>query len=108
MTTLGPDATIDDIEDELAFNEVILSTLDVDSDDYSEKLAEVENTKRELEQRLEALQSGLPPQGMDGTSDQGQAFWQATMNGRPPSSDGGNRVVSGGSGVKRKSFSLKG
>ncbi|KAK5111963.1 hypothetical protein LTR85_011710 [Meristemomyces frigidus] len=100
MAAYGPNATLDDVEGELDFMNVLIESLDEGSDDYASKLAEYQNTRYELELRLEALQpDSRPPTqaGMDGASDQGDAFWQTTMNGRPLSSNGTDRVVSGSS-----------
>lgn len=100
MASLAPFATADEVEEELTFTDILISTLDAGADDYAHKLAQHENTKRTLELRLEALHGGSRPQSqadMDGSSDQGNTFWQTTMNGRPLSSNGNKRVTSGSS-----------
>ncbi|KAK6392458.1 hypothetical protein LTR65_003588 [Meristemomyces frigidus] len=100
MAAFGPDATEEELENELDFINVLIDSLDAGSDHYGSSLAEYGETKRELEQRLAALQSASRPQsqaGMDGVSDGHDAFWHTTMNGRPLSSNGDHRAMSGSS-----------
>lgn len=58
MASLPLNATPDQVEEELDFTDVLISSLDEGADDYAERLAELESTKAELEQRLEVLLSG--------------------------------------------------
>ncbi|TKA33210.1 hypothetical protein B0A50_00763 [Salinomyces thailandicus] len=84
---LSPQATVGEIEDELDFQDQLIDTLDPDADDHDQRLAEIESTKRELEQLLQSRQRTVH-MGMDGTANQENAFWQTTMDGRPASSSG--------------------
>lgn len=93
---------IDAIEEDLEFQQILIDSLDIGSDDYADRRAELEEKKYELERRLGASQGGSRPQtahshsqmngmamnGMGGSYDQSNAFWQATLNGRPGSNGG--------------------
>lgn len=96
MAAYGQEATLDDIEGELDFMNVLIESLDDGADDFEVKLAEYQNTRTELEQKLAALQTDSRPP-TQAEMEQPDAFWQTTMNGRPSSSNGTDRVVSGSS-----------
>ena len=89
MSDLPTFATLDEVEEELTFTNVLIDSLDPGADDFDAQLAPLDAARQDLEQRHARLrQAPSPPthqiSGMDGASD----FWQATMNGRPESSDG--------------------
>lgn len=118
MAAVHPNETQDELEEELEFQDVLITSLDPGAFDYSERLAELQAKRSELEDKLNALSSR--PQtaqssqshmnGMDGSNDQRHGFqnddwWQATLNGRP-SSQNNNSSFAGSSamhsgGVKR-------
>ena len=96
MASLRPNAALDELEEELEFQEVLISSLDPGADDYVERLGELESKKLELESRLDALQRGPGPQtsqsqmdasGMDASQNR-NAWWQTTLDGVPGSHDG--------------------
>nr|POF17062.1 putative atp-dependent helicase c23e6.02 [Quercus suber] len=79
---LPPDSTVQDLDDELIFQNVLLSTLDPGADDYDARREELEENIQELQRRLDALLAHGPgsseqptshrvahPLGMDGASD---------------------------------------
>ncbi|KAK3713341.1 hypothetical protein LTR37_008533 [Vermiconidia calcicola] len=78
-------ATQDEIEEELEFQEVLISSLDPGADDYAERLAELEAKKTYLGRELEGLQSRSRPQTAEGHSQQQQGWNQ--MNGMDGSHD---------------------
>ena len=73
MTSLPANPTLEDIEDELAFNDVQIVSLDPHADDYEARLAELQSTKTYLEGLLENYEDGiqLPPTSgeVDGGND---------------------------------------
>ena len=93
---LPPNATNEELEEELVFLEVLIASLDDGADDYAEKLATFQGQKEELERRLDGSTGGSRPQtserqnhteqisNMDGSYDE-NAWWNATLNGRPGS-----------------------
>ncbi|KAK4503894.1 hypothetical protein PRZ48_004809 [Zasmidium cellare] len=93
MSTPHANATSEEIEDELNFVEVLISSLDPDADDYQADLDKHQQTKADLERRLDAMQSNPGPSngggfGVDGARDQqsgGTPWWQVAMNSRPAS-----------------------
>jgi len=73
MANLPPDASQDDIEEELEFIRVLILSLDDGADDHAERLAELESQKAELEGRLEAMSGDMNsgddrPDGSQGPS----------------------------------------
>ena len=58
MASLAPNATQDQIEEELDFTDVLITSLDEGADDYAERLEALETIKFDLEQRLEAIFAG--------------------------------------------------
>ena len=115
LASLLPSATQDEIEEELEFQDVLISSLDPGSDDYAERLTEIEHIKRDLEGRLKRLQSGSRPQtaqsqnhtnGMDGAYDQSSTSWQATLQGRPGSkgTHNSNSPYAGSHGLQTNSM----
>lgn len=66
-------ATRDDLEDDILFQNVLIESLDAGADDYEEKLAAFEATKKDLERQMAALDTSGPPAGLDGSSDPPQA-----------------------------------
>ena len=56
MASLSAYATQDDVEDELEFQDVLISSLDPGDENYFERLAELEAKRGELEARLSAMQ----------------------------------------------------
>ena len=92
MASLPANATQDQIEEELEFQEILILSLDQGADDYTERLAELEEKKHALERRLDAVQGGFRPQtsqsqshlgGMDESYDQSNTWWQGMPNGQP-------------------------
>ena len=89
-TQLPPNATQNDVEEEIEFHEILIASLDSGADDYAERLSELENNKTELERRLDALLStGLhsqptpdPNEGSMDSHDERPAWWQL-----PPTED---------------------
>ena len=90
MDSLSPNATSEEIEDEIIYVEVLISSLDTGADDYTERFAELQEQRHELQERLDALQQRATPnqnqthhpnymQGLDGSHD----WWQTTMNNQP-------------------------
>ena len=70
-------ATREDLEDDILFQNVLIESLDIGADDYQEKLATFEATKRSLERQMAALDTSGPPVGLDGSSDLPQAYTSA-------------------------------
>jgi SNF2 family DNA or RNA helicase len=66
-------ATRDELEDDILFQNVLIESLDMGADDYEEKLAAFEATKKDLERQTAALNTSGPPAGLDGSSDPPQA-----------------------------------
>ena len=66
-------ATRDELEDDILFQNVLIESLDDGADDYEEKLATFEATKKDLERQMAALDTSGPPAGLDGSSDPPQA-----------------------------------
>ena len=56
VDALGPDASVEDIESDLAFYEVLLSTLDVDADDFLSQKDEYQEIIQQLKASLAAKQ----------------------------------------------------
>ena len=117
MASLPINATQDEIEEELSFVEVLISSLDPGADDYIQRLAELEGNKSELMIRLEGLESGPPPQpgqsqvpsqnqsvmnNMDGSQD---TWWQTALDGQPGNSgmQNGNSPYGASYGVQPNS-----
>ncbi|KAF2765473.1 hypothetical protein EJ03DRAFT_330945 [Teratosphaeria nubilosa] len=102
MASLGPSASVGEIEDELDFVNILIETLDPEADEYAQKHEEHMSTKKYLEQRLAALtQRSSPLPQMDGASDQ-KEFWRTTLGGRPPSRHSDSSLHEGpSSGMKR-------
>lgn len=71
MSSLGPQATLDEIEEEILFQDVLIQSLDPGADDYEERLATLEATKEGLEKRMDALNMSRSSNmgGNDGSSD---------------------------------------
>lgn len=95
-SSLAPNATVDEMENELAFMDVLIETLDPDADDFGETLAQYKHTKRDIEQRIAAARS-RNQHGMDGAND--IPFWRTMMNGGGSSSSAGRAPAS--QGMKR-------
>jgi hypothetical protein len=66
-------ATRDELEDDILFQNVLIESLDIGADDYGEKLAAFEATKKDLERQMAALNTSGPPAGLDASSDLPQA-----------------------------------
>jgi SNF2 family DNA or RNA helicase len=66
-------ASREDLEDDILFQNVLIESLDEGADDYEERLAGFEATKRGLERQLAALERVRPPTGLDGASDEMQS-----------------------------------
>jgi SNF2 family DNA or RNA helicase len=62
-------ATRDELEDDILFQNVLIESLDIGADDYQEKLATFEATKKDLERQMAALDTSGPLDGLDGSSD---------------------------------------
>jgi SNF2 family DNA or RNA helicase len=62
-------ATRDDLEDDILFQNVLIESLDQGADDYSEKIAAFDATKKQLEEQLAALDTSGAPAALDGTND---------------------------------------
>lgn len=60
-------ATRDDIEDDILFQNVLIESLDRGAEDYEEKLAAFEATKKDLETQMAALDTQGTPVGLDGS-----------------------------------------
>ena len=102
MSALPPNATSEQIEEELLFLEVLIESLDAGADDYAERLESLDAQKEELEARRGSSEGESRQQTsyqqqnhmenhmstMDGADDSSNAFWQTTLNGRPASNDG--------------------
>jgi hypothetical protein len=63
-------ASREDLEDDVLFQNVLIESLDGGADDYEQKLARFEATRRDLERQLAALESAQPLAGLDGASDE--------------------------------------
>ncbi|KAF2170234.1 hypothetical protein M409DRAFT_51976 [Zasmidium cellare ATCC 36951] len=93
MSTLPANATPEEIEEELGYYAICISTLDPDADDYQTDLDRYQEVTADLERRLAAMQSNPGPSnpghfGVDGAADQhsdGASWWQVAMNSRPAS-----------------------
>ena len=101
MSSLPPTASTDEIEEELVFLEVLISTLDAGADDYAERLAPFQAQKEDLERRLAGSQGGSRPQtshlqqnhmhhmpDMDGVNESSNGWFQTILN-DPTDSNGG-------------------
>jgi SNF2 family DNA or RNA helicase len=66
-------ATRDELEDDVLFTNVLIDSLDPGADDFEEKLAGFEATKKDLERQMAALDTSGPPAGLDGSSELPQA-----------------------------------
>jgi SNF2 family DNA or RNA helicase len=66
-------ATRDELEDDVLFTNVLIDSLDPGADDFEEKLAGFEATKKDLERQMAALDTSGPPAGLDGSNDLPQA-----------------------------------
>lgn len=53
--SLPPNVSMDEIEEELAYQEVLIGSCDTGADNYPERLAEYEEVKEELERRLASM-----------------------------------------------------
>ncbi|KAH9835070.1 zinc finger protein, C3HC4 type (RING finger) [Teratosphaeria destructans] len=103
MASLGPAASVGEIEDELDFVNILIETLDPEADEYAQNYEKHMSTKISLEQRLAALtQTASPMPQMDGRSGQNE-FWRTTLGGRPPSRHSDSSLHDGlsSSGLKR-------
>lgn len=58
MASLSEDATFEDIEDEIIFQQTLLNSLDVDAENYDEERQNIEAVLQELETRVDALVKG--------------------------------------------------
>jgi len=65
MATLAPNARVEDIEDEIVFQQTLLEMLDQDADSYHGERQRLETLVLELEARLEALTGNGYTQGGD-------------------------------------------
>ncbi|TKA77742.1 hypothetical protein B0A55_04182 [Friedmanniomyces simplex] len=103
----NPDKARDDLEEEFNFTEVLIESLDQGADDYPDKLQDLQAQKTELLKRLDALGGSSRPQsqGMDVARDLQNAWWNATMDGRPGNGGDSSRTVSGSSGGSLSSLS---
>lgn len=104
-------STAEEIEDEINFIDILITTLDVDADDYQADLRKHEQAKADLERRLATMQSNPGPSnhgkfGGDGAADQRASdaqWWQVAMNSRPASN-----YSSGSSTASANTFSMSG
>ena len=81
----NPNATAEQIEEDLIFVEILIESLDEGSGGYEHQLAEHTRTKEALEQRLEQIMGSSRPQsqmGMDGSNDQQGFGYQPIFNGQ--------------------------
>ena len=60
MASLPVNATMDEIEEELEFQEVLISSLDPEAADYNERLSDLEAIRTDLERRLNTLRDTAP------------------------------------------------
>lgn len=107
-STPPPDASAETLEEELAFLDVLIESLDEGADDYESRLAEFEDQKADFERRLQSMNAkgpniaGSMDMGMDSTSD----FWPPDIGGPTDSAQrlsDGNRGSSStqSNGLKR-------
>lgn len=68
MAELRPDASRDDVEEELFFQDILISSLDPGADDFSDRLSAIENIKVDLQRRLEAFDA-MGVTDMDGSAE---------------------------------------
>ena len=61
VSSLPPNATRDDVLEELDFTDILISTLDEDADNYGEEFARLQDVKLELQERLEGMSTELQP-----------------------------------------------
>lgn len=105
MSSLPQNASQEDLEEELAFQEVLLQSLDEGSDNYWQRKKEIEDAKIYIEHRLELLayrplsQQSQPSQrgamGSDGAND--HSWWQTAV-GTPRQSGNNNTINNNSSG----------
>ena len=116
MASLGANATADETDLEIAFHEVLISSLDPGADDYAERLSELEAQRAELEQRSEALQSGSQPgiedsqertDNMPSSHSRSSTSEQATVNGGLNSSNTYNGNSHYGGSQDAQSYTMK-
>ncbi|KAK4555920.1 hypothetical protein LTR86_007140 [Recurvomyces mirabilis] len=90
MANLAPNASREDVEEELSFTSVLIESLDQGADDYATKVEELEDTQRQLQHRLDTLpDSSRPATSEDMNAQQyGYGWGQATVNGAPGNSEG--------------------
>lgn len=118
MSSLPLNATSDEIEEELVFLEVLISSLDDGADDFADRLAGFQAQRQDLETRLAVAQGDSRPQTsqrsqdhmehmqtMDGSYDPNNAWWQTTLNGRPSGNDR-QADVQLGAGPSLNSFNM--
>lgn len=111
LQLLPPTASQDEIDDELAFVNVLIESLDQGADDYQERLRHYEHARAHCQQLLQPFHANLrqpiqpvlanqsqhqPPDGAEGSSDQPQRdnWWQAATSGRPGSNHSSNSAMS--------------
>lgn len=100
MSGLAPNASREEIEEEILFQDVLITSLDEGASDYEQQLAELTATKTALEQRLEAMNTRpassayLTGMNMDGANEQ-----QHTSPGRYGQGNGGYIATGAGYGL---------
>lgn len=104
LQLLPPTATQDEIDDELAFVNVLIESLDQGADDYNERLREYEHARAHCQQLLQPFHANQRLEGQSGNSDpighgsyghvQQDDWWQNATNGRPGSNHSSNSGMS--------------
>lgn len=69
MSTLPPDASAEDIDEELAFTAVLIESLDTHADDYQDRLRELEDKRSLYLKMLEGHNTGTQPASERSASD---------------------------------------
>lgn len=104
LQLLPPTATQDEIDNELAFVNVLIESLDRGADDYAERLREYEHAKAHCQRLLQHIHAGQRQQSQRGTSDltgqnsngqlQHDGWWQNASRERPGSNHSSNSGMS--------------